>query len=186
MSEFLAVLIGAALVNNLILGQALGADALRAAQQKALGPATAILIVLSCPAAWLLQHGLLQPLALAHLQLLLLAALLPPLAWLSLRLLAWLRPRDLPTVALWPLLLINGAGLGCMLLAQTLDAFSQVLALSIGAGLGFWLALSLLADLLERIMDCPISAAFRGTPVCLISAGLMGLAFLGFSGLGDA
>lgn len=185
MSEFLAVLIGAALINNLIVGQALAADALRGARLSALGPATALLIVLACPLAWAVQHGLLRPLGLEYLQLLVLVALAAPLAWLSLQLLTRLRPHW-ASDTLWPLLLVNGAGLGSMLLAQALDSFTTVLALSFGAGLGFWLALQLLADLLERIEACDVPVFFKGTPVCLISAGLMGLAFLGFSGLAGA
>ena len=185
MSEFLAVLIGAALINNLIVGQALAADALRGVRASTLGPATVLLIVLACPLAWVVQYGLLRPLGLEYLQLLAFVALTAPLAWLSLRLLARLRP-DSANEALWLLLLVNGAGLGSMLLAQALEDFTQVLALSVGAGLGFWLALTLLADLLERIDACAVPPFMRGIPVTLIGTGLMGLAFLGFEGLGGA
>src|SRR5690606_1385359 len=182
MRDFLFALIGAALVSNLILGLPLAADALRSARVQALGPARALLIALAAPAAGLLQQAL-QAAELAYLYLLLGLPLLAALSWFSLSLLARLRPA-LPLDGLWPLLL--GNGLGAMLLARSLDGFGAALALGIGGGLGFWLVLQLLSDLLERIEQCDVPAAFRGTPILLIAAGLMGLAFLGFNGLGAA
>jgi electron transport complex protein RnfA len=185
MSEFLAVLIGAALVNNLILALPLGSDALRAVRVGSLGPATALLILLAAPPAWMIQHWLLQPLQLQHLHWLLVVALVAPLTWLSLRLLARLQP-NLSHEALWPLLLVNGAVLGSLQLAPAEDSLPHVLGLAIGGGLGFWLALQLLADLLQRVEACPVPALFKGAPVTLISTGLAGMALLGFSGLGGA
>lgn len=185
MSELLSTLIGAALISNLLLSLPLAADTLRGARVQALGPATALLIALACPLAWLVEHGLLQPLALQHLQLFVFLPLISLLAWLSLRVLACLRPA-LPVKDLWPLLLINGAGLGSMLLILSLENVAMALAVGIGAGLGFWLALQLFADLLERIDRCDIPTPFQGMPISLIGAGLMGLAFLGFNGLGGA
>lgn len=182
MSDFLFALIGAALVSNLILGLPLAADALRHARLQALGPAGALLILLAAPAAWLLQQAL-QAAHLAYLYLLIGLPLLAALSGLSLGLLARLRPA-LAQPGLWPLLI--GNGLGATLLARSLDGFTAALALGIGGGLGFWLVLQLMGDLLERIEQCDVPVALRGTPILLIAAGLMSLAFLGFSGMGAA
>lgn len=182
MTDFLFALIGAVLVNNLILGVPVAADAVRHARLQALGPSSALLILFAAPLAWLLQHALLAA-ALSYLFLLAAAPLLAALAWGIPRLLARLH-RGFVTGELWLLLIANG--LGAMLLATQLDSFTGALALGIGGGLGFWLALQLLSDLLERIEQCDVPAAFRGTPMLLIGAGLMGLAFLGFNGLGAA
>ncbi|MDP3814050.1 Rnf-Nqr domain containing protein [Pseudomonas sp.] len=184
MTELLFALIGAALVNNLILTLPVAADSLRHARVQALGPAGALLILLAAPLAWLL-HKLLQP-GLGYLSLLLFVPLLAALAWLSLALLARLRPSLAQPAGLWPLLLGNGAGLGVMLASKPLESFPLALALGLGGGLGFWMVLQLFADLLERIEQCDVPTAFRGTPMLLICAGLMGLAFLGFNGLGAA
>jgi electron transport complex protein RnfA len=183
MTELLFALIGAALVNNLILTLPVAADSLRHARLQALGPAGALLILLAAPLAWLLQL-LLQGLALSHLYLLLVVPLLAALAWLSLALLARLRPSLLQPAGLWPLLLGNGAGLGVMLISKPLETFPLALVLGLGGGLGFWLVLQLFADLLERVEQCDVPASFKGTPMLLICAGLTGLAFLGFNGLG--
>ncbi|MDG9923640.1 MULTISPECIES: Rnf-Nqr domain containing protein [unclassified Pseudomonas] len=182
MTDFLFALIGAALVSNLILGLPLAADALRHARGQALGLAGALLILLAAPSAWLLQQAL-QVVELSYLYLLIGLPLLAALSWLSLALLSRLRP-SLLLDGLWPLLL--GNGLGAMLLARSLENFSAALALGIGGGLGFWLVLQLMSDLIERIEQCDVPAAFRGTPILLIAAGLMGLAFLGFNGMGAA
>lgn len=180
MTDFLLALIGAALVSNLILGLPLAADALRHARVQALGPAGALLILFAAPAAWLVQQ-LLQLAGLTYLYLLFALPLLAALSRLNLTALARLRPTS-DTTGLWPLLL--GNGLGAMLLARSLESFAAALALGVGGGLGFWLVLQLMSDLLERIEQCDAPAAFRGTPILLIAAGLMGLAFLGFSGMG--
>lgn len=182
MSDFLFTLIGAALISNLILGQPLAADALRHARLQALGPAAALLILCAAPASWLLQL-LLQGFSLSYLHLLLCVLLLAGLSRLALALLAHLRP-NLAQPRLWPLLL--GNGLGAALLARPLENFTEALALGIGGGLGFWLVLQLLNDLFLRLERCDIPAAFRGTPIQLISSGLAGLAFLGLNGLGAA
>jgi electron transport complex protein RnfA len=57
------------------------------------------------------------------------------------------------------------------------------MALSLGAGLGFWLVLSLFSDLRERTAGNDIPLPFRGLPIDLLGAGLMAVIFLGFSGL---
>ena len=90
----------------------------------------------------------------------------------------------------WPVLalalLLLGNGLGAMVLTATLDDFASSMALGIGGGLGFWLVLQLMSDMIERTERCDVPTAFRGAPILLVVAGLMGLAFLGFGGLGAA
>ena len=85
---------------------------------------------------------------------------------------------------LWPLLLGNAGVLGLTLLnAQDDKGFFHATFLSLGAGLGFWLVLSLFSDLRQRTLDNDVPLPFRGLPIELIGAGLIAVAFLGFSGL---
>ncbi|WP_342244226.1 Rnf-Nqr domain containing protein [Pseudomonas sp. OTU5201] len=182
MTDFIFALLGAALVNNLILGLPLGADSLRRPRSRALALAGGALIALTTPLAWLLDQFMLAPLGLDSLRLFLFLPLAAPLAWLCLRLLARLRPA-LSQDGLWPLLLANGAALGAMLIGST-GSFSAALGLGLGGGLGFWLVLTLFDDLLGQVDESRVPAAFRGTPMLLVCAGLMGLAFLGFNGMG--
>ncbi|KJK07198.1 MULTISPECIES: Rnf-Nqr domain containing protein [Pseudomonas] len=190
MSEFILALISAALVNNLILHHGLAIDpALQtsAADERrrlhALGLATLVLLVLVCNLGQLLYRYLLLPLQLDYLRLFVLLPLCvlliePLLGLLSRALPAW------PFKGLTPLLLANVALLG-LSLQVTEGGYDilQTLAWSLGGGLGFWLALSLFADLRERSDNEAIARSFRGLPVQLIGAGVMALAFLGFNGL---
>ncbi len=182
MTDFIFALLGAALVNNLILGLPLGADSLRQPRSRALALAGGLLIALATPIAWLVEQLVLAPLALESLRLFIFLPLLAPLAWLCLEGLARLRP-DLSRDGLWPLLLANGAALGAMLVGSAGD-FGSALGLGLGGGVGFWLVLILFDDLLQQVDEAKVPAAFRGTPMLLICAGLMGLAFLGFNGMG--
>jgi electron transport complex protein RnfA len=199
MTAFFLALLGAALVNNLLVLLPAGADAVqtRPAQVAVLGPASALLIALATPLGWLLFHGVLVPLQLEYLRLFGYVPLLAALAWLtrfavgrSERAAIGLarEPGDavLRETALSPSrassLLQAGAALGSLLLAEQ-QSFVHALAQGIGGGLGFWLALKLLADLLERINHNAIAKAFRGAPLLLISAGLLGLVLLGLQGL---
>ena len=78
----------------------------------------------------------------------------------------------------------NPGVLGMALLNAREDkGFFHATALSLGAGLGFWLVLSLFNDLRQRTLDNDVPLPFRGLPIDLVGAGLIAVAFLGFSGL---
>ncbi|NER61736.1 NADH:quinone oxidoreductase [Pseudomonas sp. MAFF212428] len=188
MTELLLTLLSAALVNNVVLHQALGLDpllqsgtALQRQRVHALGLATLVMLLLAIPLGQLLYLHLLRPLALEYLRLfvfmpLCVLLIAPILSLLQRQVPGW------PFARLKPLLLGNAALLGLAL--QVSDAAAGLLtsvALSLGSGLGFWLVLSLFDDLCQRSDAVP--AAFRGLPISLIGAGIMALAFLGFNGL---
>ncbi|MGV8918683.1 MAG: electron transport complex protein RnfA [Pseudomonas sp.] len=192
MTDLIPTLISAALINNLVLQLPLSVDPLlKASRQEAfsrsqihaLGIATAWIMLLSTLISYLLYHFVLLPLQLGYLRLFVFV----PVSVLAIKpgllLLNRMLPR-LPIDRLWPLLLGNAGILGLMLLSTQPDnGIFSMLALSLGAGLGFWLVLSLFHDLRQRIQLQDVPLPFRGLPIELISAGLMGLAFLGLSGL---
>ncbi|MGE8501510.1 MAG: Rnf-Nqr domain containing protein [Pseudomonas sp.] len=180
MTDFLFALIGAALISHFALGLPLAADALRPQRLQALGPCAALLILLAVPLAWLTEY-LLQTATLSYLYLLAFILLSAGLARLLPTLLARWRPA-LVQPGLWPILL--GNCLGAMLLARSMETFTSAVVFGLAGGLGFWLILQLFDNLQVRIERCDVPVAFRGTPILLISAGLMGLAFLGFNGVG--
>ncbi|GLK88246.1 Rnf-Nqr domain containing protein [Pseudomonas turukhanskensis] len=188
MTAFFLALLGAALVNNLLVLLPAGADAVqtRPAQLAVHGPASALLIALATPLGWVLFHGVLVPLQLDYLQLFGYVPLLAGLAWLT-RIAVCRSERAAISLAREPgdaarSLLQAGAALGSILLAQE-QSFLHALAQGIGGGLGFWLALKILADLLERIDHSAVPAAFRGGPLWLICAGVVGMVLLGLQGL---
>ncbi|QTT87238.1 Rnf-Nqr domain containing protein [Pseudomonas chlororaphis] len=192
MTEIVLTLISAALLNNFVLQWPLGVDPLlqasaelRVARQRihALGIATSCLMLLCSLLGYGLYQALLVPLGLTSLQLFVFLPLGVLLIAPLLKLLTRMLP-GLPFDGLWPLLLGNAGVLGALLLAvQANRGIAYSLALGLGAGLGFWLVLSLFSDLRQRILNNNVPLPFRGLPIDLISAGLMAVAFLGFNGL---
>ncbi|QAX86651.1 NADH:quinone oxidoreductase [Pseudomonas sp. DTU12.3] len=186
MTEFVLTLISAALLNNFVLHWPLGVDPLLAGRRRqvhALGLATMCLMLIVGVIGYAIWHWLLVPLQLESLRLLVFLPLSVLLIAPLLKLLARWLP-NLPFDGLWPLLLGNAGVLGLALInAQNDQGLLLATALSLGAGLGFWLVLSLFSDLRERTADSNIPLPFRGLPIDLIGAGLIAVIFLGFSGL---
>ena len=190
MNDLLLTLVSTALINNFVLQWPLGVDPLLQASEQpaaerskihALGIATTTLMLLCSLAAYPLYHGVLVPLGLTTLQLFIFL----PLSVLLIRPLLRLLPRALPKLpfeGLWPLLLGNAGILGLLLMNNQQD-LGHSIALSLGAGLGFWLVLGLLDDLRQRVSQPDVPLPLRGLPIDLISAGLLAVAFLGFNGL---
>ena len=192
MTDTLLTLISTALINNFLLHWPLGVDPLlqgsrdpltERRQVHALGIATTCLMLLNGVLGYAAYHWLLVPLGLTALHLF---VFLPLSVLLITPLLSGLT-RALPKLSfsgLWPLLLGNAGVLGVSLMGmQEAKGLGAHVALSLGAGLGFWLVLSLFSDLRQRTLDNDVPMAFRGLPIDLIGAGLIAVAFLGFSGL---
>jgi electron transport complex protein RnfA len=189
MTDFILTLVSAVLVNNFVLQQPLAVDPLLAETHSttrtrlhALGAATCLVMFSTSLIGYLIQHYALLPLRLEYLRLFVFVPLIALSITPALRLLKRLCP-TLAVDGLWPLLFGNAAVLGVLLLSSAEDqGWAHAVALSVGAGLGFWLVLGLFHDLLQRIDTDSVPAPFRGLPLQLISAGLMGLAFLAFNG----
>ncbi|WP_260962443.1 Rnf-Nqr domain containing protein [Pseudomonas citri] len=187
MPEFVLTLFSAALINNLVLHWPLGIDPLLANKSRkqvhALGLATASLMLIVGSLGYAIDQWLLVTASLASLRLLVWLPLCVLLSGPLLRLLARLLPGQ-SFDGLWPLLLGNAGVLGIVLLnSQQAQGLGHAIAASLGAGLGFWLVLSLFDDLRQRTFNNDIPLPFRGLPIQLISAGLMAVAFLGLRGL---
>jgi electron transport complex protein RnfA len=189
MTELIFTLISAALVNTIVLQLPLGIDTLvrtpvgdERLRRHALGIATTALMVICALIGNTLYRYLLQPWALDYLRLFVFLPLCVLLAAPLVKLLAARSP--LPFTGLEPLLMGNAAVLGVSLIsAQAQRGLLHTFALSLGAGLGFWLVLCLFGDLRQRLDHNAVPWPFRGLPIELIGAGLMALAFLGFTGL---
>ncbi|AZC26427.1 Rnf-Nqr domain containing protein [Pseudomonas sessilinigenes] len=189
MTHFLLALVSTALVNNFVLHWPLGADPLLQVQGSdrrrlhALGLATTVLMLVSCVLGLLLYRVLLAPWGLESLQMFVWL----PLNVLLIKPLLHLLPRILPALpfdGLWPLLLGNAGVLGLLFIeSQGNLGLVSMGAMSLGAGLGFWLVLGLFHDLRQRVCNNDIPLPWQGLPLDLIGAGLLAVAFLGFNGL---
>ena len=187
MSDIFLTLLGTALINNLVLHWPLGIDPLLAVggrkQVHALGLASTCLMLIVGTLGHAIDHWLLIPANLTFLRLFVWLPLSVLLIGPLLRLLSGWLPA-LSFEGLWPLLLGNAGILGITLIdSQDNQGLGHAAVLSLGAGLGFWLVLSLFEDLRQRTVDNDIPQPFRGLPTQLIGAGLMAVAFLGLRGL---
>ena len=190
MSDLLLLAIGASLVNNFVLTQFLGLCPFVGVSRRfeaAAGMALATLFVLTLAsgasyAAW---HWILEPLGLGYLRTLVFILLIAAVVQATEMLVRATSPllHELLGVFL-PLITTNCAVLGVALLnLERQHGFIESLVYGAAAAAGFGLALLAFAGLRERLETADVPAAFRGTPLALVTAGLMALAFMGFSGL---
>lgn len=188
MSEFFAVVIVAALVDNIVLAKMLGLCPFIGLSKRldvavGVGAATTVVLTVACALAWGLNI-LLPPafIALRPLVFITVVAAAVQAVEMFMRLAMPLLHRTLGVFL--PLIATNCAVLGIMLLiTQQEDAgFWRVLAGGLGGGIGFCLAVVAMALLRQRIVEMDVPAAFRGAPLAVISAGIMALAFSGLAG----
>lgn len=191
MSDLLLLALGAGLVNNFVLTNFLGLCPFVGVTRRyeaAAGMALATMFVLTLAsglshAAW---HWILEPLGLGYLRTLVFILLIAAVVQLSELLVRATSPvlHELLGVFL-PLITTNCAVLGVALLnLDRRHGLLESLVFGASAAAGFGLALLLFSALRERLDASDVPAAFRGAPIALVTAGLMALAFLGFSGLG--
>lgn len=190
MSDLLLLALGASLVNNFVLTQFLGLCPFVGVSRRfeaAAGMALATLFVLTLAsgASYAVWHWMLEPLGLGYLRTLVFILLIAAVVQVTEMLVRASSPllHELLGVFL-PLITTNCAVLGVALLnLEKQHGLVESLVYGAAAAAGFGLALIAFAGLRERLEAADVPAAFRGTPLALITAGLMALAFMGFGGL---
>jgi len=187
--EFLLIIVSAALVNNFVLVKFLGLCpflGVSSSVESAVGMslATAFVLTLAAVASYLITRWVLEPLELMYLStvsFIVVIAALVQLTELFMRRTAPVLHRVLGIYL--PLITSNCAVLGVALLnVREQHSLVESALYGLGAALGFGLALVALAAARERIELADVPASFRGAPIGLITAGLMALAFMGFTG----
>ena len=190
MTDLLLLALGASLVNNFVLTQFLGLCPFVGVSRRfeaAAGMALATLFVLTLAsgASYSVWHWILEPLGLGYLRTLVFILLIAAVVQVTEMLVRATSPllHELLGVFL-PLITTNCAVLGVALLnLERQHGLVESLVYGAAAAAGFGLALLAFAGLRERLETADVPAAFRGTPLALITAGLMALAFMGFGGL---
>jgi len=190
MSEFALILLSAVLVNNYVLTKFLGICPFLGTSSKvetAVGMSFAVMFVmtLASTASWLMQQYVLIPLDLLYLQTIFFILIIAALVQLIEMMIHKTSPVLYQALGIFlPLITTNCAVLGVAILNVQQDQTFLTSALyGAGAAIGFALVLILFAGIRERIDVSPVPAAFKGSPLALITAGMMSLAFMGFSGL---
>lgn len=191
MTELGLILFGALLVNNFVLAQFLGLCPFMGITRSydtalATGLATTFVLSLAAVTSHLLYHLVLVPLNLDYLRIIAFIVVIAGLVQVIQLYLRATSPVLHQLLGIYlPLITSNCAVLGVTLLAinQNLNLL-QTLVFAMGAAGGFTLVMVLFGALREQLLQSAIPEAFAGTPIALISAGLMSLAFMGFQGIG--
>jgi electron transport complex protein RnfA len=190
LTEYLLVLVSTILANNFVLVRFLGLCPFMGVSGKlegAIGMSVATLFVLTISSAssYLLNTYLLQPLGLEYLATLGFILVIASVVQLTEMVMRKNSPLLYRILGIFlPLITTNCAVLGVALLnvQQQHDLLHSALY-GFGAAAGFGLVLVSFAAMRERLAHADVPLHFRGAPIALITAGLMALAFMGFSGL---
>ncbi len=190
MSELILILVGTVLVNNFVLVRFLGLCPFMGVSRNleaafGMSLATAFVLTLSSAVSYLLHQYLLLPLQLEYLQtigFILVIAVSVQFTEIMVRRMSPLLDQVLGIFI--PLIATNCAVLGVALLnVQQAKGFVQSVFFGFGASVGFALVLVLFGAIRERLDAADIPLPFRGTAIALMTAGIMSLAFMGFSGM---
>ena len=190
MTELLLLALGASLVNNFVLTQFLGLCPFVGVSRRfeaaaAMALATLFVLTVASGLSHAVWHWVLQPLGLEYLRTLAFILLIAGVVQFTELMVRATSPLLHQVLGIFlPLVTTNCAVLGVALLnVEGQHGLLESLVYGAGAGAGFGLALLLFAALRERLETSDVPAAFRGAPIALVTAGLMALAFMGFTGL---
>ncbi|MBQ6386409.1 MAG: electron transport complex subunit RsxA [Lachnospiraceae bacterium] len=190
MKELIMIIVGAALINNVVLSQFLGICSFLGVsrQMKAsasLGVANIFVITVASAVANLLYTFVLVPLDLDYLQTIVFILVIAALVQIVEMFIKKTSPSLYQALGIYlPLITTNCAVLGVALTNVQNDYnFIQSVLAGLGTAVGYTIAIVLLAGIRGRLDEEAIPAPFRGAPAVLLSAALMAIAFMGFSGL---
>ena len=188
--QLLAIMLGAILANNFIFSQFLGICPFLGVSKKvdtAVGMGIAVTFVMGLASAvcFLVNNYVLIPLGLGYMQTVAFILVIASLVQFIEMFLQKSMPSLYTALGVYlPLITTNCAVLGVVLLnVQNNYNFIESVVYGITGGLGFLLAIVLFASIHERLVFADYPKCWDGFPIALITAGLMALAFMGFSGL---
>ena len=188
--ELLAITLGAVLANNFIFSQFLGICPFLGVSKKvdtAIGMGLAVTFVMGLASAvcFLVNNLILIPLDLGYMQTVAFILVIESLVQFIEMFLQKAMPSLYTALGVYlPLITTNCAVLGVVLLnVQSNYNFISSVVYGITGGIGFLVAIVLFASIRERLVFADYPKSFEGFPIALVTAGLMALAFMGFSGL---
>ena len=190
MKEYLLILISTVLVNNFVLVKFLGLCPFMGVSRKletatGMALATTFVLTLSSACSFIVNEYLLEPLGLEYLRTITFILVIAVVVQFTEMFVHKTSPLLYQVLGIFlPLITTNCAVLGVALLnIQQQHTFMQSVFYGFGAAVGFSLVMILFAAMRERITVADVPEAFKGPAIALITAGLMSLAFMGFSGL---
>lgn len=189
-TKIILIAISAAFVNNVVLSQFLGLCPFLGVSKNmksaaGMGVAVIFVIAISSAVASLIYKFILTPLNIEYLQTIVFILVIAALVQFVEMFLKKAMPALHKTLGVYlPLITTNCAVLGVALNNVTANYnFLESVVNGVGTAVGFTIAIVILAGVREKIEDNDIPAPFQGMPIVLLTAGLMAIAFMGFSGL---
>lgn len=190
MTSYLFIILGAVLVNNVVLVRILGLCPYMGVSRKletavGMGAATTFVLTLASGTSYVIDSWLLIPNDLLYLRTLAFIVTIASIVQLTELIIQKTSPLLHQVLGIYlPLITTNCAVLGVPLLNIGLrHDFIESLVFGLGSALGFTLALVMFAGIRERLEGADVPVHFRGTAIAMITAGIMSLAFMGFAGL---
>ncbi|MCL6377192.1 electron transport complex subunit RsxA [Pectobacterium brasiliense] len=190
MTEYALLFVSILLVNNFVLVKFLGLCPFMGVSKKleaaiGMGMATTFVMTLGSMFSWLINEFILVPLDILYLRTMAFILVLAVVVQFSEMFVRKVSPELYRLLGIFlPLITTNCAVLGVVLLNINLShGFLQSTIYGFGGAVGFSLVMVLFAAIRERLAVSDIPAPFRGSSIALITAGLMSLAFMGFTGL---
>ncbi len=188
--HYFMILIGTVLVNNIVLVKILGLCPFMGVSKKleasiGMAAATAFVLTVGSMTSWTINHYLLEPFELEYLRTLSFIVVIASVVQLTQMVMEKSFPVLYQMLGIFlPLITSNCAVLGVPLLnAQTSVNFIEAAFFGLGGALGFSMVLIMFASLRERLEAADVPAPFQGSAIAMVTAALMSLAFLGFTGL---
>ncbi len=190
MSDYLLIIIATVWVNNIVLSQFLGLCPFMGVSRRletaiGMGLATTFVLTLSSVTSYLVETYLLAPFDLAYLRTISFILVIAAIVGFTEMVVRKTSPLLHNVLGIYlPLITSNCAVLGVALLnVQQSHNFVGSALYGLGAAAGFTLVMVLFAGMRERIDVADVPSVFKGNAIALITAGLMSLAFMGFTGL---
>ena len=190
MKELILILIGSALVNNVVLSQFLGLCPFLGVSKKtktaaSMGAAVIFVIMIASAVTYAIHYGVLVTLGMEYMQTIVFILVIAALVQKIEMKLKKVSPAIYSALGVYlPLITTNCAVLGVAITnIQNASSFAESMMNSLGTSIGFLIAIVIMAGIRERLEGNDIPKPFQGMPIVLITAGLMAIAFCGFAGV---
>lgn len=188
--ELFAIIIGSIFANNVVFAQSLGICPFLGVSNKVgtaagMGAAVTFVMAISSLVVWLLQYYVLVPMGMEYMQTIVFILVIAALVQMVEIVLKKISPSLYQALGIFlPLITTNCAVLGvALLLVQKEYNLLESVVYATSIALGFALALVIMAGIRERLEIDGMPKGVKGVPIALITAGILAMAFMGFSGL---
>lgn len=190
MLEYISIIVTAIFVNNIVFAQFLGICPFIGVSRKlssavGMGAAVTFVMVIATAITWLLQDLVLTPFNLAFMQTIVFILVIAALVQMLEIILKKIAPALYSALGVFlPLITTNCAVLGVAItVVQKNMNLGESLVYAVATAIGFTMAISIFAGIREQLSLASVPKAMKGVPIALICAGLLAMAFMGFSGI---